>query len=74
MEYPDDKAQVEVVVFNLKGEVAELVINLHSEGAPELADTGHFSVVSENNLGTPCKPDEWRQSSTMSDRGTAPGR
>lgn len=41
-EYADDEAWVDMIVANLEGEAAELVMILHDEGVPELGDPDTF--------------------------------
>lgn len=53
VEYPDDEAQMDVIVANLEGEAVVWVTDLRDEGTPELADPDAFFHDLRARFGEP---------------------
>ncbi|KAK9396640.1 RGAG4: Retrotransposon gag domain-containing protein 4 [Crotalus adamanteus] len=53
--YPDDGSQVNVISVNLEGEVAEWLVSLYDEAAPELHDVDAFMQELWNRFEDPTK-------------------
>lgn len=53
--YPNDGSQVNVILVNLEGEVAEWLVSLYDEAAPELHDVDDFMQELWNRFEDPTK-------------------